>query len=145
MPKAPPKEHPKPYGSPLRLHVEAILSMRRHRHMTWAEIARQLKVEHGIAVHRSTVFRVYKRVRAGCEPFGLEATDRLATPARPKSPIIAFAVEPYNSSKQKDTSKQGYASCGITAEELLKPIPRRNAGPFAKWKEQQAQPRKKKE
>jgi hypothetical protein len=49
---------------PLRGHIEAILSMRwRHKRMTYAEIARQLKAEHGIAVHRSTVFRVYKRAQ----------------------------------------------------------------------------------
>jgi hypothetical protein len=145
MPKAPPKQHPKPYRSPLRPHVEAILFLRRYKRMTWAEIARQLKTDHGIAVHRSTVFRVYKRAQAGCEPFGLEATARLATPARPKSPIIAFAAEPSNSSKLKNTGKEGYPKRRITAEELLMPIPRRNSGAFAKWQEQQTQQKKKNE
>jgi hypothetical protein len=117
--------------------------MRRHKRMTWAEIAQQLKAEHGIAVHRSTVFRVYKRAQAGCEPFGLEATVRLAMPARPKSLVISFGAESSNSSKPKNTSRRGYAKRGITAEELLQPIPKRNAGPFAKWKEQQTKEKKK--
>jgi hypothetical protein len=143
MPKAPPKEHPKPYRSLLRRHIEAILSMRRHKGMSWAAIARQLEAEHGIAVHRSTVFRVYKRAQAGCEPLGLEAPARLVSPARSKSPAIAFAAGSSNSSKPKNIVTQGYAKRGITAEELLKPIPKRNAGPFAKWQEQQRQQKKK--
>jgi hypothetical protein len=40
--------------------------------MTWDEIARQLQAEHGIVVHRSTVFRVYKRVRDGRDPFDIK-------------------------------------------------------------------------
>jgi hypothetical protein len=139
MPKAPPKQHPKPYRSPLRRHVEAILSMRRHKRMTWAEIARQLKAEHGIAVHRSTVFRVYKRAQDGRDPFDLRATAELATPAARKAAITAQAAQSSNQSKPKHTAKEGYAKRGITAEELLKPIPRGNTGPFAKWEEQRTQ------
>jgi hypothetical protein len=119
--------------------------MRRHKRMSWAEIARQLKAEHGVAVHRSTVFRVYKRARDGREPFGLGAAAERATRQSRKAAGPAFAAEPFNFSKQKNTARKGYAKPGITAEELLKPIPRRNAGPFAKWKEQQTQQKKKKE
>jgi hypothetical protein len=113
--------------------------------MTWAEIARQLKADHGIAVHRSTVFRVYKRARDSREPFDLRATAELAGPAPRKAALRAFAAEPSNQSKAKKISKKCCSKRGITAEELLKPIPRDNTGPFAKWKEQQAQQRKKKE
>jgi hypothetical protein len=113
--------------------------------MTWAEIARQLKADHGIVVHRSTVFRVCKRARDGRDPFDLSATAQLATQAARKAPITALAVQPSNQSKAKHTAKECCAKSGITAEELLKPIPRGNAGPFAKWKEQQTQQEKKTE
>src|ERR1700739_2619564 len=129
MPKAPPKQHPKPYRNPLRLHVEAILSMRRYKRMSWAEIARQLKAEHGIAVHRSTVFRVYKRARDGRAPFDLGATTELATPAARKAPEKALAVQPSIRNKVKHTAKECCGKRGITAEELLKPIPKANNGP----------------
>src|SRR6266478_4498048 len=114
MPKAPPKQHPKPYRSPLRPHVEAILFMRRYRHMTWAEIARQLKAEHGIAVHRSTVFRVYKRAWDGRYPFDLGPTTGPATPAPRKTATTALAVEPSIQSKAKHTAKECCARRGIT-------------------------------
>jgi hypothetical protein len=117
--------------------------MRRHKHMTWAEIAEQLKTEHGIVVHRSTVFRVYKRARDGRDPFNLRAIAELAAPASPKAPTTAFAAEPSNSSKAKHTAKECCARRGITAEQLLKTIPRGNAGPFSKWEEQQTQQKKK--
>jgi hypothetical protein len=117
--------------------------MRRHKRMSWAEIARQLKAEHGVAVHRSTVFRVYKRARDGREPFGLGAAAERAARQPQKAAGPASAAEPSNISRQRNTAKKGYAKRGITAEELLKPIPRVNAGPFAKWKEQQTQQKKK--
>jgi hypothetical protein len=43
MGKTPPKQHPKPFRNAVRPYVEAILSMRRHKRMTWDEIARQLQ------------------------------------------------------------------------------------------------------
>jgi hypothetical protein len=145
MPKAPPREHPKPFRSLVRQHIEAILSMRRHKRMSWAEIARQLKAEHGVAVHRSTVFRVYKRARDGREPFGLGAAAERAARQSQKAAVPASAAEPSNFSKQKNITDKGYANRGITAEELLKPLPRANTGPFAKWRKQQTQQGKKKE
>jgi hypothetical protein len=119
--------------------------MRRHEHMTWAEIAEQLKADHGIAVHRSTVFRVYKRARDGRYPFDLGVTAEPAAPAARKAAAMALAVQPSSQSKAKHSVKECCAKRGITAEELLKPIPGGNAGPFAKWKEQQTQQKKKME
>jgi hypothetical protein len=141
--KMPPKQHPKPYRSSVRPYVEAILSMRRHKHMTWTEIAQKLKAEHGVAVHRSTVFRVYKRMRDGRDPLHLGATAEPARPAPRKTAIAAFAAEASNQSVVKHTAKECCAKRGITAEELLKPIPKGNAGPFAKWQQQQRQHKKK--
>jgi DNA polymerase III delta prime subunit len=94
MPKAPPREHPKPFRSLVRRHIEAILSMRRHKRMSWAEIARRLKAEHGVAVHRSTFFRVYKRARDGREPFGLGAAAERAARQSQKAAVPASAAEP---------------------------------------------------
>jgi hypothetical protein len=145
MSKVPPKQHPKPYGSALRLHVKAILFMRRHKHMTWAEIARQLEIDYGIAVHRSTVFRVYKRVRDRRDHFDPGTTPEVDRPAPRKTPITAFALKPSDQSKSKHTIKGGRVGRRISAEELLKPMPRGNTGPFAKWKEQHTQQKKKSE
>jgi hypothetical protein len=117
--------------------------MRRHKRMSWAEIARRLKAEHGVAVHRSTVFRVYKRARDGREPFSMGVAAERAARQSQKAAVPASAAEPSNFNKQNNTAKKSYAKPGITAEELLKPIPRANTGPFAKWKEQQTQQGKK--
>jgi pyruvate/2-oxoglutarate dehydrogenase complex dihydrolipoamide acyltransferase (E2) component len=136
MPKAPPKEHPKPYRSPLRRHLQIILSMRRHKRMSWSEIARHLKTEHGIDVDRSTVFRIYKRARAGRDPFSPEAKPKAAAS---KLAVMALAGEPASSAKGKHTRKACGVKRGITAEELLKPVSKVNAGPFAKWHEQWAE------
>jgi hypothetical protein len=117
--------------------------MRRHKRMTWAEIAKKLKAEHGLAVHRSTVFRVYKRARSGREPFGLGSTAQLAAPAPLKSAIRALAAQPAKRSKAKHSAKECCAKRRITAEELLEPIPKGNDGPFAKWQEEQRQHKRK--
>jgi pyruvate/2-oxoglutarate dehydrogenase complex dihydrolipoamide acyltransferase (E2) component len=108
--------------------------MRRHKRMSWSEIARRLKAEHGIDVDRSTVFRIYKRVRTGRDPFGPEAKPN---PAPSKSAVTAPAGEHTSRTERKHTPKACCARRGVTAEELLKPVTNRNAGPFAKWQEQQ--------
>jgi hypothetical protein len=107
--------------------------------MSWSEIARHLKTEHGIEVNRSTVFRIYKRIRAGRDPFGLDAR---ASTVPSKSPVPALAAEPASNAIGEHIRKARGPKRGITAEELLKPVAKGNAGPFAKWQEQQAKQRR---
>jgi hypothetical protein len=108
--------------------------MRRHKRMSWSEIARWLKAEHRIDVDRSTVFRIYKRAQAGRDPFSPEARPN---PAPSKSAVTAPAGEHTSRTERKHTPKACCARRRVTAEELLKPVTNRNAGPFAKWQEQQ--------
>jgi hypothetical protein len=139
MGRTPPKQHPKPFRSAVRPYVEAILSMRRHKRMTWDEIARQLQAEHGIVVHRSTVFRVYKRVRDGRDPFD---TNEKPYP-RSQASAEELAAACLNSTNLKHNKMPCCDKQRMTGEELLKPIAKHNSGPFAKWHEQHNQTREK--
>ena len=82
------KDHPRPYESPLRPHLDAIRAMRR-AHKTWQEIAQHLNEAHGLKTSFTTVYNFFKRVteRAkkgkGPLPLGYEDDAVRPQPAAP--------------------------------------------------------------
>lgn len=72
--KPPPKDHPKPWASPLSPHLDEIRAMRRAR-ATWQSIAEHLARVHQIKVTFRTVRNFFARAqqRKGALPLGFEA------------------------------------------------------------------------
>jgi hypothetical protein len=108
-----PTPHPKPWQSQLWPHVD-LIRRRRLARVTWAAIAEELRGL-GLAISPQAIGRFFKRSRASKLPLGLEQSG-------------APGVSPPG--RTADRPK------GITAAELLKPLPKETHGPFAKWYEQ---------
>ena len=88
------EQHPGPYQSPLRPHLETIRAMRRAR-KTWQQIAEHLQQAHGVKTSFTTVYNFFKRVteraRKGKSllPLGYEEAPPAAVPAGPAQPVGA--------------------------------------------------------
>jgi hypothetical protein len=109
-----PIPHPKPFQSQLWPHLDLIRKLRLSRR-SWPEIAAELSTV-GIRMNPWAIRRFFKRAQGRKLPLGFGA---VATPAPVATPPAQPAVRK-----------------SPRAEDLLKPIPNHERGPFSKWYQQ---------